>query len=83
MIYLEKVINDRIAELEYERLQLVDEARKKLIHDEFDADVDFDSYAIDCRDIFYRIDELNRLKKGLGLIPIEEIDECYKKQESV
>lgn len=82
MIYLEKVINDRIAELVEQRLKLVNEARKELINGTFDPDVDFNSYDIECTDIFYRLDELNKLKEGLGLVPIEEKDKLYKNQES-
>lgn len=74
MNYLEKVLNDRIDELKEENKKALNSLKGKLnngLSDTFDI---YECYS----DIDYnetRIDELEKLKKGLGLIPAEEIAE--------
>lgn len=75
MNYLEKVLNERIDELKEENKKALNSLKGKLNRNEL-ADT-FDIY--ECySDIDYnetRIDELEKLKKGLGLIPAVEIQE--------
>ena len=74
MNYLEKVLNDRIKELKEENEGVLSDLRNKLNNNSLDCYFDiYDCYsAIDINDT--RINELEKLKKGLGLVPIEELE---------
>lgn len=72
---IKKVIDDRIGDLEYRRINLINEATKKLTYGGWEPDVDFAELALDLDDIYSRKDELKKLEEKLGLIPVEKTDE--------
>lgn len=74
MNYLEKVLNERIDELKEENKKALNSLKGKLnnngLTDTFDI---YECYLdIDANEV--RIDELEKLKKGLGLIPAAEAE---------
>ena len=73
MNYLEKVLNDRIEELKKENENVLSDLRNKLNNNALDCSFDIEDcfLAIDANEI--RIAELETLKKGLGLTPVQEI----------
>ena len=75
MNYLEKVLNDRIEELKQENENTLNRLKEKLNNNKLDCYLDIeDCYmCIDANEI--RITELELLKKGLGLTPVEETKE--------
>lgn len=83
MIYLEKVIDDRISELEEQRINLIVETTKKLLYGGFNPDVDFSELGLDLDEIYFRKDELKKLKKGLGIIPVSDIKVDAEKIENI
>ena len=74
MNYLEKVLNDRIEELKKENERVLSDLRNKLNNNALDCSFDiYDCYmCIDANEI--RIDELENLKIGLGLTPVEKTE---------
>ncbi len=74
MSYLEKVLNDRIEELKKENERFLSDLRNKLNNNSLDCSFDiYDCYMfLDANEV--KINELEKLKKGLGLTPIEEIE---------
>lgn len=74
MNYLEKVLNDRIEELKAENKKTLNQLKIKLndntLQDTFDIEECY--MEIDANEI--RIDELEKLKQGLGLVPVEKLD---------
>ena len=82
MNYIEKVINDRISELESKRINILEHAKKEMIDGGFDPELDFAELSLDMDDICSRKDELNKLKTGLGLIPVENIESIGENNES-
>lgn len=79
----EKVISDRIAELETERLNLIEKAKKSLLCGGLNPDIDFSELGIDLEQIWIRKNELEKLKKGLGLVPVEKIESVKTTEEEV
>lgn len=73
MNYLEKVLNDRIEELKKENENVLSDLKNKLNNNALDCSFDIEDcfLAIDGNET--RIAELEKLKKGLGLTPIQEI----------
>lgn len=72
MNYLEKVLNDRIEELKKKKQDEVNKLKDKLNQDRLDCMFDINYCYLVISDKETRIEELERLKKGLGLVPVEE-----------
>lgn len=72
MIYLEKVLNDRIEELKKENYETLDNFKIKLNQDRLDCTFDIEDCYLEMEANEIRINELELLKKGLGLTPAEE-----------
>ena len=72
MNYLEKVLNDRIEELKKENNDTLKNLKTNLNQDKIDDIFDlYDCYMqMDANEV--RISELELLKKGLGLVPVED-----------
>ena len=73
MNYLEKVLNDRIEELKKKIQDEVNELKDKLNHDQLNCMFDIEDCFLGVDEKETRIDELERLKKWLGLVPVEEL----------
>ena len=74
MNYLEKVLNDRIEELKTENKKTLNELKIKLNHNTLECTFDIEECYLDIDANEIRITELELLKKGLGLVPVEEIE---------
>ena len=74
MIYLEKVLNDRIEELKEENKKTLNQLKIKLNHNTLQDIFDIQECYLDLEANEIRITELEILKKGLGLVPVEELD---------
>ena len=74
MIYLEKVLNDRIGELKEENKKTLNQLKIKLNHNTLQDIFDIQECYLDLEANEIRITELEILKKGLGLVPVEELD---------
>ena len=73
MSYLEKVINDRIEELKQENNEILDKLKTKIIENKISNDYfDLEECYLDIDSNETRINELELLKKGLGLVPVED-----------
>lgn len=72
MNYLEKVLNDRIEELKKENENTLKELKDKLNNNKLDCFFDIEECYMDIDANEIRITELELLKKGLGLVPVEE-----------
>lgn len=80
MNYLEKVLNDRIEELKAENKKEINNLKIKLNNNTLGCTFDIEECYLDVDANEIRIDELEKLKQGLGLVPVEEIKD---KSESV
>ena len=78
MNYLEKVLNDRIEELKKENEEIINGLKEKLNNNALDCYFDIEEcyMCLDANEI--RITELELLKNGLGLVPVQELS---KKEE--
>ena len=74
MNYLEKVLNDRIKELKEKSERALSDLRNKLNNNALDCYFDIEDCYLGVEESETRIDELEKLKKGLGLTPVEEIE---------
>lgn len=76
MNYLEKVLNDRIEELKQENNEILDKLKTKIIENKLSNDYfDLEECYLYIDSNETRISELEMLKKGLGLVPVEDIKE--------
>lgn len=80
MNYLEQVLNRRISELNLKKDRLILNSKELITKNNFD-EYDLNNFGIDLTEIETRIDELEKLKKGLGLVPINDIAE--EKEECI
>lgn len=73
MNYLEKVLNTRIEELKADNKRELNELKQKLNNNALESSLDIEEcyLCIDANE--NRIDELEKLKIGLGLVPVEEL----------
>lgn len=74
MNYLEKVLNDRIKELKEKNENVLSDLRNKLNNNALDCSFDICDCYMSIDENETRIAELEKLKKGLGLTPVEEIE---------
>ena len=74
MSYIEQVLNRRISDLNIDKEYLIQKSKDLIIAKKFD-DYDINDFAIDLSDLESRIDELEKLKIGLGLVSVETLKE--------
>lgn len=74
MNYLEKVLNDRIKELKEKNESALSDLRNKLNNNALDCYFDIEDCYLNIEENETRINELEKLKKGLGLTPVEKIE---------
>lgn len=72
MVYIEKVINDRIDELKKQKSEIINACQERILEGKFHAATDFYEIGMDIAEFYYKIEELEALKKGLGLVPVQE-----------
>lgn len=72
MNYLEKILNIRIEELKADNKRELNELKQKLNNNALECSLDIEECYLYIDANENRIDELEKLKIGLGLIPVEE-----------
>ena len=74
MSYLEKILNDRIEELKEKNKNILNQLKMELNNDTLRDTFYIEECYLDINDNEIRIYELEELKKGLGLVPVEELE---------